>query len=157
MPESKSISWTVPVTSEPSVPPWMATTVPIAERAACQLVASTLAVATASGGGMKDLPALIIVLICNTLIPASRTTTSTTPAIAARVMRLRVLFGGGADSTPTEVSWRSSTSASARRDMRITSQREWRGGRGEGGVVGQDCTKLGKQWVFVEKQRRTLV
>src|SRR6266852_4573703 len=102
----------------------MATTVPIAERAACQLVASTLAVATASGGGTKDLPALIIVPICATLIPASRTTTSKTPAIAARVMPLRVLGGGGANSTPPDVSWLFSTSPSDRGKIGEPSQRE---------------------------------
>src|SRR5262249_39366642 len=58
------------------------------------------------------------------------TTTKTTPMMATRVMRRRVLREGAGGSTPIETSCSCSTSASARRDMRLTS--------GEGVADGTD-------------------
>jgi hypothetical protein len=73
-----------------------------------QLPASAFAVVTASGGGTKDFPALIIVTICAALIPTRSATMANRLAPARIQMRFfDFVFGavesrGRESSSPTE-------------------------------------------------------
>ena len=67
-----------------------ATSVPTAEREASHWVACTLAELTDSGGGANDLPALIMVRICNPLIPTRTRITPRSAAMATIQVRRRL-------------------------------------------------------------------
>ena len=93
VPESKETSRMAPGSSEPTVTPRKATRVPLADWMGCQRAASTWMEVTASGGGTKALPALIIVPICIALTPTSTPTTATRPRPTAIQSLVFVVMG----------------------------------------------------------------
>ena len=78
-PESKAISRTVPGSSAPRVVAWTATSVAMAGREGCQVLAFTGAEVTDSGGGLKVSPTAIMAPIWPPFTPARASTTRRRP------------------------------------------------------------------------------
>src|SRR6266851_8188724 len=94
MPESKKISRTVPGNSELTITLCTATSEPMAGCEPCHSVAWTCAVVTASGGGAKDLPALIMAPICIAFTPVSAAaTTNNARTTVIQSLRFVVMIG----------------------------------------------------------------
>ena len=79
LPESKSISATVPASSALIIAPCTGETEPTADSIGCQSPNFTSALVTVVGGGTIFLPAETRVMICQALIPPRRSSTASRP------------------------------------------------------------------------------